>query len=311
MKILLPDTIELDPDLPEGWEAVVVDARAPIPPEHHDAQALVAWIASRRHLASAAADLPDLRLVQSLSAGIESIEAAGFRDDVIVTTGTGLHSVTVSEHALGLILALVRRLPEVLEAQARHEWSRELGGAQPLHPAGRTTTLIDAEVLIWGFGDIGRTLAGHLSALGAHVRGVARSAGERDGFEVVEEGDVARLLPETDILVGILPATEATGKIIGADVLAALPERAFVINVGRGATLDQDALGAALRDGSIAGAGLDVTDPEPLPAEDPLWDAPNIIITPHGAGGRPVGASERIAHNLRALDGDGELLQRA
>src|SRR5690606_29897898 len=111
MKIILPDTMPLAPDLPEGWEAVTVDARAEIPAEHHDAEALVVWGPSRRHLASAAKELTRLRFIQSLSAGIDAIEAAGFDERVVIATGAGLHSQTVSEHALALLLALVRRLP--------------------------------------------------------------------------------------------------------------------------------------------------------------------------------------------------------
>ncbi|MEE1619355.1 NAD(P)-dependent oxidoreductase [Brachybacterium sp. J153] len=301
MKLLLPDTIALSPQLPEGWEAVVVDARAAIPAEHHDAAALVVWGASRAHLASAAEQLGELRLVQSLSAGVEGILAAGFAPDVVIATGAGLHSVTVSEHALALLLTLVRRLPEAAAAQERHEWSAELGGLQPLHPEDRITTLLGARVLIWGFGEIGQTLGPTLRALGAQVRGAARSAGTRAGFEVIAESDVLAALPETDVLIDILPATEATRHAVDAEVLAALPDHALLINVGRGATVDQVALREALEAGTLGGAGLDVTDPEPLPAGDPLWDAPRLLITPHGAGGRPVGAEERIAANLRAL----------
>jgi len=311
MKIILPDTMPLAPELPEGWEAVTVDARAEIPAEHHDAAALVVWGPSRRHLASAARDLQDLRLIQSLSAGIDAIEAAGFGDQVRIATGAGLHSRTVSEHALALLLALVRRLPEAADAQRRRTWDRELGGVQELHPEGRVTTLIGARVLVWGFGQIGQHLAPILAALGAEVRGVARSAGERSGFPVIAESEIGAELGETDVLINILPATEQTRHAVDADVLAALPDRALLINVGRGDTVDQVALKAALEAGGIGGAGLDVTSPEPLPAEDPLWDAPNLIITPHGAGGRPVGADERISRNLAAFVAGEELLSPA
>ena len=311
MKILLPDTMPLRPALPEGWEAAVVDARAEIPAGHHDAEALVVWGASRAHLASAATQLPRLRLVQSLSAGVEGIVAAGFGEDVTITTGAGLHSLTVAEHAAGLVLALLRSLPDSLAAQARHEWDRSIGGLQPLNPPERLNSLVGAEVLIWGFGQIGQTLAPVLAGLGAHVRGVARSAGERAGFEVIAEADVRAALPGTDVLVNILPATDATTGISGAEVLAALPDRAVLVNVGRGATVDQQALREALEAGTLGGAALDVTTPEPLPAEDPLWDAPRLIITPHSAGGKPVGADERIAENLRRLGAGEELLHPA
>lgn len=311
MKILLPDTMPLSPSLPDGWEVAVVDARAEIPAEHHDAEVLVIWGASRKHLASAVEDLGGLRLVQSLSAGIDGILAAGFREDVVIAAGSGLHSLTVSEHALALLLSLLRRLPEAREAQHRHEWSTELGGLQPLHPEGRVTTLIGAKVLIWGFGEIGQTLAPTLKALGAEVRGAARSAGTRSGFEVIAEGDVLAALPEVDVLIDILPATEQTAGAVGREVLAALPEHAILINVGRGATVDQVALREALEAGTLGSAGLDVTDPEPLPVDDPLWDAPRLLITPHGAGGRPVGADQRIGENVRALEDGAEILHAA
>lgn len=311
MKILLPDTMELDPALPEGWEAVVVDAREPIPAEHRDAEALVVWGSSRRHLESAARDLGSLRLVQSLAAGVDGILAAGFADDVVIASGAGLHSRTVSEHALALLLTLVRRLPEARIAQEHHEWSRELGGLQPLHPEGRLTTLLDARVLIWGFGEIGQTLAPILAALGAHVRGVARSAGERSGFEVIAADDVMSALPGTDVLVDILPAAPETAGAVGREVLDALPDHAILVNLGRGATVDQGALLDALEDGRLGAAGIDVTDPEPLPADAPLWGAPRLLITPHGAGGRPVGADERIARNVRSLALGEEILHTA
>lgn len=311
MKILLPDTVDLDPELPEGWEAVVVAAREEIPAEHHDAEVLVVWGASRRHLASAAEHLSGLRCIQSLSAGVDGILAAGFAPEVAIATGAGLHSLTVSEHALALLLSLVRRLPECREAQKRHEWSSELGGLQPLRPEGRLTTLLGARVLIWGFGQIGQTLAPTLQALGAEVRGAARSAGTRAGIEVIAEETVPSALPEVDVLINILPATEQTAGIVGREVLAALPDHALLVNVGRGATVDQTALREALEAGALGGAAIDVTDPEPLPREDPLWDAPGLLITPHAAGGRPVGADERITRNLRALVEGEELLHVA
>ena len=311
MKILLPDTLDLDPTLPDGWNAAVIDAREPIPAEHRDAQAIVIWGASRRHLTSAAEDLPALRLVQSLSAGVEGILAAGFREDVVIATGAGLHSATVSEHTLALLLALVRRLPEARAAQERGHWSRELGGLQPLHPAGRITTLLGARVLIWGFGEIARTLAPLLAALGAEVRGVARSAGERDGFAVIAQEDVASELPRTDVLIDILPGGEGTAGAIDAAVISALPDHALLVNVGRGTTVDPLALREALEAGTLGGAALDVTDPEPLPEDDPLWQAPRLLITPHAAGGRPVGADHRITQNLRALVEGTEVLHRA
>jgi phosphoglycerate dehydrogenase-like enzyme len=156
-------------------------------------------------------------------------------------------------------------------------------------------------VLIWGFGGIAGTLAPLLRALGAEVTGVARSAGERHGFPVRTAGDLPGLLPGTDVLINILPATAATEKALGADVLAQLPPHAWVINVGRGATLDEDALLAALRAGRLGGAALDVFETEPLPPSSGLWAEPNVIISPHAAGGRPLGAAGLIRENLDAV----------
>jgi len=281
MKLLLPDSLPLDPALPEGVQAVVYDASAPVPDEHLDAEALVVWGNSGGDLAAVADRMPRLRWVQTLAAGPDAVLAAGFPDDVVVTAGIGLHDRPVTEHALALVLALLRRLPAALAAQAEHRWADELGGLQPLHPEGAVTTLLDARVLVWGFGNIGQNLAPLLQALGAQVRGVGRSAGERSGFPVVSEDRLEAELEHTDVLVMILPATEATTHALDAARLAALPRHAFVVNVGRGSTVDEPALVAALTEGRIAGAGLDVFDREPLPADSPLRSAPRTVLTPH------------------------------
>ncbi|MFD1505808.1 phosphoglycerate dehydrogenase [Georgenia yuyongxinii] len=301
MKLLLPDSLPLDPVLPDAVTPVRYDAAAPVPQEHLDADALVVWGSATADLAEVAGRMPDLRWVQALAAGPDSVLAAGYPEGVVVTSGVGLHDATVTEHALALTLALVRRLPQSAVAQAEHRWARELGGMQPLRPDGLVTTLLGARVLVWGFGNIGQTLAPVLRALGAHVTGVARSAGERAGFPVVAEDDLDAELARTDVLVMILPGTDATAAALNAARLAALPRHAYVVNVGRGSTVDEDALAAALTSGSIAGAALDVTAVEPLPAESPLWDLPNLLLTPHAAGGRPVGADQLIAHNVAAL----------
>ncbi|NEK56509.1 phosphoglycerate dehydrogenase [Geodermatophilus sabuli] len=301
MKLLLPDSLPLAPDLPEGVVAVTYAASAPVPDEHLDAEALVVWGSSAADLAAVAGRMPRLRWVQTLAAGPDAVLAAGFPEHVVVTGGAGLHSRTVTEHTLALTLALVRRLPASAGAQAEHRWARELGGLQPLHPDGPVTTLLDARVLIWGFGAIGQTLAPLLRGLGADVRGVARTPGERAGCTVVGEDDLEAELGRTDVLVMILPSTPATTRALDAARLAALPTHAYVVNVGRGSTVDEPALVSALAEGRLAGAALDVTDTEPLPPGSPLWDAPDLVLTPHAAGGRPVGADELVSANLAGL----------
>jgi phosphoglycerate dehydrogenase-like enzyme len=301
MKLLVPDSLPLAPAVPEGVETVPYDTSAPVPDEHLDAEALVVWGSSTDDLRAVAGRMPRLRWVQTLAAGPDSVLAAGFPDDVVITSGSGLHDRPVTEHALALVLALLRRLPAAGRAQAEHRWADEIGGLQPLHPEGAVTTLLGARVLIWGFGAIGQTLAPFLAQLGAEVRGAARSAGERSGFPVIAEEDLQQELGRTDVLVMILPSTPATDRALDADRLAALPAHAYVVNVGRGSTVDEPALVAALSEGRIAGAALDVTGTEPLPAGSPLWDAPNLLLTPHAAGGRPVGADELVSANLAAL----------
>ncbi|TDP52323.1 phosphoglycerate dehydrogenase-like enzyme [Kocuria sp. AG109] len=314
MKILLPMSIELDAQtlpLEPGDVVAGYDPTQPVREEDADAEVLVVWGNTDDQLADAAQRLTDLKLIQALLAGPDQIKKAGFGEDVVVCAGIGLHDRTVSEHALALSLSLVRFLPELVRRQERREWASELGGAQPLHPEGAPiTTLLDAHVTIWGFGSIGQTLAPLFTALGAKVSGIARSTGERAGYPVVATEEKNELLARTDLLVMILPSGEATADSLDAAVLKTLPDTAYVVNVGRGSTVDEAALIEALEEGRIAGAAIDVAKTEPLPAEDPLWGAPHLIITPHAAGGRPVGAEELIGHNLKALRGDGEFRNR-
>lgn len=311
MKILLPDSMPLDPTLPEGCEAVVYSAHEPIPEEHTDAEVLITWGTSAEVLGKQAKQLPDLRLVQSLAAGPDAMLAAGIDDSVSLCSGAGLHSETVAEHALALLLTLVRQIPQAMQAQSEHEWSKTLGGLRPLHPEGPITTLIDAEVLVWGFGQIGQHLAPMLRALGASVTGVARSAGVRADTPVITDDGLPEALGKADVLIMILPGSEQNKHALNAERLAQLKDDALLVNVGRGVTVDEAALVESLESGHLGGAGLDVTETEPLPADSPLWEAPRLLLTPHAAGGRPVGADELIAANVAALTEGGELTNLA
>lgn len=301
MKVLLPTSIDLAPDLPEGVRGVPYDVGAPIPQEHRDADVLVSWGNPHAQLREAAVSLARLRLVQSLAAGPDHILEAGFARDVLLTSGRSLHNQPVAEHTLAMVLAAARRLDLAARAQIGRRWARELGGLQPGDNAQRFTTLRGAHVVIWGFGSIAATLAPLLTALGARVTGVARSAGTRSGYPVLTPDALPRLLPTTDVLVSILPALPHTRGALDAALLGLLPGRAWLVNVGRGTTVDEPALLAALREGRLAGAALDVFADEPLPPDSPWWDVPNVIITPHAAGGRPLGSDDLIARNVRAL----------
>lgn len=304
MKILVPTSVALDESrlgLEAGDGLVAYDPAVNIAPEHYDADVLVAWANTNEQLKDAAAHLGQVKLVQALLAGPDQARAAGFRPEAVITSGIGLHSKTVAEHALALTLNFVRFLPTLAEHQANKNWAGELGGAQELHPEDQVTTLLGARVTIWGFGSIGQTAAHLFKAFGAEVTGVAQSAGERDGFPVVATEDIDSILPTTDVLVMILPNSESTQNVLDAARLAKLPRRAYVINVGRGPTVNEADLVQALNEGVIAGAGIDVAVTEPLPASDPLWGAKNLVVTPHSAGGRPVDPESLIAQNLQAL----------
>jgi phosphoglycerate dehydrogenase-like enzyme len=307
VKLLLPDSVDIAADIDlklddtADVEMITYAIDRPIPAAHTDADVLVVWGNPPDQLRDAAARLTRLTWVQTLAAGPDAVLAAGFAPSVVITAGSTLHDETVTEHTLALVLAAARRLNLLVRAQIGHRWAGELGGLQEIAPTDSFRTLRGANVTIWGFGGIAGTLAPHLAALGAKVTGVARAAGERHGFPVVAVSALPEVLATTDVLINILPATPDTEKIVAADVLARLPAHAWLINVGRGATVDEDALLTAVRSGRLGGAALDVFDAEPLPPDSGLWDEPNVIITPHAAGGRPIGAGALVAENLARL----------
>lgn len=302
VRLMVPMTIDGRLRLPD--DVVVESYDVDVPPDARvtGADALVVWGNSPGWLRDAAARMRGLRWVQSLGAGSESVLDAGFGRDVVITNGAGLHDRPVAEHALALILAAARRLDLLRDAQRRREWS-DLGGRQPGDAAAGFTTLRGRRVLIWGFGGIGRTLAGYLSVLGADVVGAARQAGVRDGYRVVATADVDAELPVVDVLVLTLPGGEATRGLVDAGRLARLKPTAWLVNVGRGSVVDESALVDAIEAGALAGAALDVFETEPLPRESPLWELPGVIVSPHAAGGRPLGYESLIEHNARALLG--------
>ncbi len=319
VKILVPDVpFDLDfpallPDggasfAPDGINTVAVYAmNEPVPEEHTDAEMLVTWSSPPKILADAARRLPRLRWVQTLSAGPDVALRAGFGPDVVISSGQSLHDDTVTEHTLALVLATVRRVDVSLAAQREHHWAKEIAFAQSDPVTGREYTLDGARVTIWGFGSIALRLAPLLTALGAQVTGVASRAGERSGYPVVGPDGLDALLAETDLLISLLPAIPATRHILDARLLGLLPPSARFVNVGRGATVDEGALADALRSGRLAGAALDVMETEPLPEDSPLWDLPNLILTPHVAGGRPRRAAEFLAAQLTAWRSGGEI----
>lgn len=197
--------------------------------------------------------------------------------DTILTCSSGAYGTSVSEHMVAMTMVLVRRLDEYGRQQVRHVWK----------DIGNVTCIEDAVVLVLGLGDIGGRYAKKMHALGAHVIGVRRHLrGER--AEYLEEehtmDDLDQLLPRADIVAMVLPGGAATVHVMDEHRLRLMKKGAYLVNVGRGNAIDTDALRKVLQEGYIGGAALDVTDPEPLPPDDALWDMDRIVITPHVAG---------------------------
>ncbi|MFC7456690.1 D-2-hydroxyacid dehydrogenase [Brachybacterium sp. GCM10030267] len=222
---------------------------------------------------------PGLRWVQTMAAGGGAqVRAAGLTEDELerltVTTAAGVHAEPLAEFALLGVLAGAKTLSRLQELQRRHQW----GGRLEMRHVSEMT------VLIVGLGGIGAMCAQKFSALGARVMGTTRSGEPVDGVdELVPIEKLARAAREADAIVVTLPGTDRTAGLVGADVLEGLREGTILVNVGRGTVIDEDALLAALEDGRIGYAALDVTATEPLPAESALWDHPNVLISPHTA----------------------------
>lgn len=223
--------------------------------------------------------LPKLEVVQTMSAGVEHISDY-VPDGVQLCNGRGIHDTSTAELALTLILASLRGIPGFVHDQARAEW----------HP-GMRESLADKRVLIVGYGQIGEAIEARLRTFEAEVTRVARSA--RDGVHAIEE--LPDLLPEADVVVLIVPGTEETKGLFDAEMLGHLKDGALLVNLARGPVVDTDALLAELRSERIH-AALDVVDPEPLPPDHPLWQAPNLLLVPH-VGGNST-AMEPRAHQL-------------
>jgi phosphoglycerate dehydrogenase-like enzyme len=304
VKLLYPTSLALNPQDLQGFSASLhpYDVKEPISEDLIDAEILVTWCNTAANLKDAAARMHNLKWIQSLAAGPNDVLNAGFdASKITVTTGSGLHDETVAEHTLGLLLLAARKFHEMRDYQTKSppQWPQHLGGPQPDRPKGSFTSLKDANVLVWGFGNIAKKLTPSLRVLGANVKGMARQAGVRDGIEVFSEESLPELLPKTDALVMILPGSESTKHVLNADRLKLLPSHAWIVNVGRGTSIDEDALYEALKEGRVGGAALDVFQTEPLPQESKLWGLQNCFVSPHAAGGRPRGGEALIAENLR------------
>ncbi|GAB2976315.1 2-hydroxyacid dehydrogenase [Amycolatopsis acidiphila] len=264
-RVLLPWS---DLAVPAELTAAYYDGQGAPPPDLDDVELYVLPYDSGPEPPKLIPRLPSLKAVQALSAGVDGLLPL-IPDGVRLANGRGLHDLSVAEHALALILAAQRFLPRWFRQQATGSWARE-----------HTRSLADCRVLLVGYGSIGKAIERYLQAGEAEVVPVASRA--RDGVHGIDE--LPDLLPSADIVVLVLPETPRTRGVIGSQELAALPEGALVVNVGRGSAIDTGALTTAVAEGRVR-AALDVVDPEPLPADHPLWTLDGAIITPHVAGG--------------------------
>ncbi|MET8468211.1 2-hydroxyacid dehydrogenase [Streptomyces sp. NPDC006422] len=274
-----PDVLVPWPDLerahgpwPEGVRVHVWDGVEPIGLDADQLARIGYWVMpyATPEAAKLLPELSGLRAVQSLSAGVEKLRPL-LPEGVALHNGRGLHDASAAEHALALTLAAQRDLPRWVRDQDSGRWDPHF-----------TRSLADSRVAIVGYGSIGAALEQRLLACEATVVRVARRA--RPESDVHAVTDLPELLPHVDIVVLVLPETPDTVGLFGAAELAALPDDALVVNIGRGRTLDTEALLAETRTGRLR-AALDVTSPEPLPGDHPLRALPGVLITPHVGGG--------------------------
>jgi len=216
---------------------------------------------------------PNLAVIQIPSAGYD--HAAPFvPEGIALANARGVHDSRTAEFAIALALASQRQLPRVFESQSRAVWEPFYGNLG----------LADRKALVVGYGSIGAAIGARLRAMEVEVEGVATTARtEADGTVVHAIADIQSVLPSAELVFMVLPHNDATDKLANAQFLASMPDGALLVNVGRGACVDTDALVAELESGRLR-AALDVTDPEPLPDGHPLWSAPGAIIAPHLAG---------------------------
>jgi D-2-hydroxyacid dehydrogenase (NADP+) len=271
----------------------------------HDADILYSWTVPPEVPAGS----PHLRWVQLPSAGADHVHGTALWDsDVLITSSAGIHAVPMAEHAMAMLLALVRQIPAIVRAQDEGDWDHDLGQHMG-ELRGRTVGIL-------GWGKIGNALAHLAEAFGMRTIGTRYSVSVPQGVQPTSEpysdppwlepedlpadivypsAQIDEVVAQSDVVVSFLPLTDETRRSIGERQFAAMPRGAIFLNLGRGSVVDEDALLRALHSGRLAGAGLDVFETEPLPRSSPLWRMQNVIISPH-VGGNSDRTVERAAH---------------
>jgi phosphoglycerate dehydrogenase-like enzyme len=251
-----------------------------------EADVMLAWKFPRRLLSA----MPRLRWIQSVGAGVDHIMAARpLPDGVLVTRMVDIFSDAMAEYVLGYMFAATLQVPRVLAQQRERRW---LPFASPL--------LREKTAVVVGLGSIGREICRTLRLAGLRLIGVSRGGRPiEEAEEVLPVNSLDNALPRADYLVLVTPLTDETRGLMDARRLALLPRHAWLVNVGRGAIVREGDLIAALADGTLAGAVLDVFEQEPLPPESPLWGMENVIVTPHLSGPDDDRNVERFLENYR------------
>jgi phosphoglycerate dehydrogenase-like enzyme len=268
--------------VPDGIELDVWDVEEPYARPDEVAITMLPFYFKGRHRWDHVHALPNLRLLQLPSAGYEHAEPH-VPAHAELANGRGIHDDETAELAVGLALASLRQIPAFAFDRANGIWD-----------ARKSRSLADRRVLVVGYGAIGAEIANRFEAFKCDVTVVARTAREQDGRRVHAFGDLPALVRDTDVLVLITPLTAETTHLVDAALLAALPDGALVVNVARGRVVDTDALVAELSTERLY-AGLDVTDPEPLPAGHPLWTTPNTVLTPHVGGNTDLSVPRSVS----------------
>lgn len=243
---------------------------------------------------------PEVRWVQTYNAGVERCLSDSIIADrgVLLTNMQRVAGPAMAEHVMALMFSFARSLPAYYDAQRRNAWDRQPDGARPAF------TLEGKTVLVVGLGGVGTEVARRAHALGMTVLATRASARPAPDYvsRLGQPGDLEAFAADADFVVNALPLTDETRGTFDAAVFSSMKRGAYLINVGRGATVVTADLVAALKSGTIAGAGLDVVDPEPLPSSHPLWTMPNVIITPHSSSDSDVDEESRwllVRENLR------------
>lgn len=254
-------------DAPEGLRYEVVDPTQEVPDSVEDVRFYVPPYQMGPAIGDVLPRMRNLEVVQLLSAGVDNVRSR-VPDGVALCNGRGIHDTSTAELTLALVLASLRGIPDFVRAQDRHEWT-----------PGWRPALADRKVVLVGYGAIGEAIEARLLPFEVEVVKVARTA--RDGVHPIE--DLPALLPEADVVILIVPLTDATRGLVDAEFLGRMKEGALLVNVARGGVVVTDDLVAALHAGRVR-AAIDVAETEPLPADSPLWDAPGLLVSPHVGG---------------------------